>query len=94
MSTIRFYTPNRCLETKPQAHSVLFCGQFISLTMLSSVTGLGLSYLSRIFGGSRQPSLASTKKIASGLGMSNGAFIKGLEEHQAMAVLVESSVEK
>ena len=73
--------PNGCLEPYPTTQSVLFCGWFINLSHISLHTGIGLSSVSRVFSGKRQPTLKNTKKIAEALKMSIEDFILALEDH-------------
>lgn len=72
--------PIRCLETKPTSQSVLFCGYFINLSHLSLATGISLSTLSAVFKGTRNPSLKNARKMAEGLGMNIGAFLRVLDK--------------
>lgn len=71
--------PNGCIEHKPTAQSVLFCGWFINLTHIALRTNLSISTLSMIFSGYRQPTLNSAKRISKALNMTLSEFCKGLD---------------
>lgn len=73
--------PNKCLEYRPTSQSVLFCDDWINLSVLSLSSHISVSHLSMIFSGKRQPSLKSTKIIAESLGMDLQKFVEGLETH-------------
>jgi transcriptional regulator with XRE-family HTH domain len=56
-------------------------GKTVSYHKLSKLSGVSLSYISRLFNGRRQnPSLKTIRKIAKGLGISEGAVMKRVED--------------
>jgi len=70
-------------ELKPTRQSILFDGKYISLLGLARTQGLDQSWLSRIFSGERQPSLAYARKVSAALGMGLEAFLDTLDQRTA-----------
>lgn len=75
--------PIRCLERRPNSQTVWFAGQPINVAAIaeSFEPPLGYSHLTKIFKGTRQPSVDVARQIALALGMSLGAFLEALEHN-------------
>lgn len=78
---------NRCIDPNPNSASVFFCHEFINLSVLSLQTGLGVSFLSLLFSGKRQPSLRTIERVSEALGMGIEEFVKGLRDHTQTAAI-------
>lgn len=70
------------IEKNPTASTVMFGGNFISLTRISKRSGIDLGYVSMIFSGKRSPSLDMSHRIASAMGIPVGKFVACLIDHQ------------
>lgn len=66
------------LVSKPTPQSVKFRGEYINLKQISLDLGLNHSYLSRIFGGTRLPSVEYAKKLAPAFNISVDVLLKSL----------------
>lgn len=91
--------PHKCLESHPTSQTVYFCGEAISLSAISMMTGLSIAGISYIFSGKYDPSLKSARKISIALGMTLEGFVRELEDYVAtqtrykQRVAVEKPVE-
>ena len=75
-----YHGPTDCLETSPTRQSIRLAGRFISLTKLESRGGFDTGYTSRIFNGTRAPSLAYATRLANALGMTRDDLLAAIEE--------------
>jgi len=74
-------TTSSVLVEKPNAQTIRFAGKFISLSEIGRQTDLDPSYLSRIFSGKREPTLACVRKVSKALCMNVQAFLDALDYH-------------
>ncbi len=66
-------------EKAPNAQTVRFAGKFINLSAIARAQGLDVSYLSRIFAGTRVPTLPYCIKIAAMLGLTLDEYVEAME---------------
>lgn len=81
--------PNYCLEHYPTPQSVLLGDTFINLSAIHRVTGIGVSHLSLIFSGRREPSLKTCIKLSKALGMGLDVFVATLTKSIEMRLLYD-----
>lgn len=86
-------------EKSPNAQTVRFGGKFINLSAIARAQGLDVSYLSRIFAGTRTPTLPYCIKIAAMLGMSLDDFVEGLrirakEIHEGRVAVIDTHLNR
>jgi transcriptional regulator with XRE-family HTH domain len=70
-----------CIEHKPTPQSVCFNGTYLNLSALARDSDVHPSTVSRIFNGTRKPSLNAARKLSMSLGMSLDEFIVALDNH-------------
>lgn len=75
--------PTFFLENKPSHQSVRFGGRYISIRRLSEAHHLDHGYLSRIFNGSRKPTLTYLEIITNALGITVDEFREYVADRQA-----------
>ncbi len=75
--------PTRCLEAHPNPRTVEFGGRYISLKDIAGELDCSISYLSRIFDGYANPSVAYLRRVSDALGMSLDEFLLDLDEKLA-----------
>lgn len=87
--------PLSCIVSTPDSRTVRFRGQYINVSQIAVMQGLDKSYISRVFRGERDPSLATAKRIAACLGMGVGEFVEALDEHiQALRAADQTIVDE
>lgn len=79
--------PTECLADPPTPTSIVLSGVAISIACISRSADVDKTYVSRVFGGKRTPSIQMAKKMAAALGMEIGAFLSALEAHLAEKAL-------
>lgn len=65
----------------PTAQTITFGGRFISLGILSEITRIERSHISRILRGERQASVDAMRRLAKALGMDAQQFLNALDIH-------------
>lgn len=76
-------SPHFFLEDKPSHQSVRFGGRYISIRRLSEAHNLDHGYLSRIFNGSRKPTLTYLETITTAMGISVDDFRQYVADRKA-----------
>ena len=74
--------PIACIEINPTTQTVRLRGVPIQLTALAAVSGLHISYLSRVLSGKRRCTLEAAEVMSKSLGMELHEFIQALRETQ------------
>lgn len=65
----RAKAPRATAPSPPRTPREMLSAQGMSMTTLADLTGLDLSYISRLFNDQRTPSLKTTKRIAQAMGV-------------------------
>ncbi len=74
--------PRGCLyRRRPEPKTVRFGGEFINLALISRVTHIDHSQVSRILRGTREPSLMQAQAIAKALAMDLQPFLDLRDAH-------------
>lgn len=68
-------------EQNPNTKSVLFAGEYISLSAIAREVNLSPAQVSRIFSGVREPSLRTARLMSLALGMGLDEFTSNLCRH-------------
>lgn len=61
--------PTKYIHDNPSSQTPMFGGVFVDMKKLADMEGYDYSYLSKIFGGTRQPGPKFAKRLAADLGL-------------------------
>jgi Helix-turn-helix len=80
--------PARCLQpilidgkSRYHGYRVYFAGEYISVIMVAMFSGISKAFISKVFSGKKNPTLAYCIRLADALDMDLGEFVKALVAH-------------
>lgn len=85
--------PLSYIERHPTTQSIMLGGRYINLSAISRDLEIDQSYLSKIFSGKRDPTIAHLRKLTAALRVTIDELLEAIEERKSDLARVENTAD-